>query len=288
MAYSIGFVDNTGSEGIAHHQMLLAIKTLAEANGWTTLRYDDVSATRELIMVGEGLSGVEEIYVGFRSYESVAADYYNLSVAGFTGYLSGNSFITQPGYVESGIPAHNNRIDYWLVANAQRIAFGMKVGTPVYESGYVGKFFPFAIPSQYPYPLVVGGMLTGVPATRFSDTTHSMYHKGNRANLKMRFVDGTWKTPKAVPWSERDSGMTNDPMGGLVWTLRDTGDAYSLVPVVLVDDSPNVYGALDGIYHVSGFNNAVENTFSIGGKDYVVLQDVYRTGFNDYYALELS
>lgn len=286
MPYEAGYVDNTGSEGVAHWQMLLAIKTLAEANGWTTLRYlnptpyTDPSVTRELILEGEGLSGTEQIFVGFRAYQDQGADYYNLSVAGFTGYVSANAFTAQPGYVESGVPAHNNRIDYWLAINAQRIALGMKVGTPVYESAYVGKFLPYATPSQYPYPVVVGGMLNGAAATRFSDATHSMPYKGTRANLRMRFVDGVWKQPDAWPWNNTYLAGTTQ--------LRDTGSNYKLLPIVLNDAGPNVYGELDGIYAISGFNNATENTLTIDDVPYVVLQDVGRTGFNDYYALRLD
>lgn len=293
MAYEIGFVDNTGTEGVAHWQMLLKIKTLAELNGWTTLRYlnptpyTDATVVRELILQGVGLSGTEQIFIGFRAYQDQTADYYNLSVAGFTGYVAGNTFTAQPGYFESGVPAHNNRIDYWLVINAQRIAFGLKVGTPVYEHGYVGKFLPYATPGQYPYPLVVSGMLTGVPATRFSEITHSMGYKGTRTNLGMRFVDGVWRNVDCMPWGNSNASNANNMLSN-EWQLRDTGASYSLLPVVLHDAGPNVYGALDGIYYISGFNNAVENTLLIGGKNYVVLQDVARTGFTDYYALELG
>ena len=279
MAYEIGFVDNTGSEGLAHWQMLLKIKTFAEANGWTTLRYLNPTdgSNRELIMQGAGLSGTEEIFIGFRSYHSVASDYYNLSVAGFTGYVAGNAFVNQPGYVESGVPAHNNRIDYWLAANAQRIALGMKVGTPVYESAYVGKCLPYATPGQYPYPLVVAGMLNGTPATRFSDNSHSIAYKGNRDNLQLRWMDGTWVKPRAVAWDN-----------GYATALRDTTTGYALLPVVLYAANANVYGELDGIYAISGFNNAVENTLVLGGVTYVVMQDVGRNGFADYYALRLN
>lgn len=289
MAYEIGFVDNTGSEGVAHWQMLLKIKTLAEANGWTTLRYlnptpyTDNNVIRELIMVGDGLSGTEQIYVGFRAYQNQSADYYNLSVAGFTGYVAGNTFVTQPGYMESGIPAHNNRIDYWLIVNAQRIAFAMKVGTPVYEHGYVGKFLPYATPGQYPYPLVVGGMLSGLAATRFSDASHSMPYRGNRVNFRMRFVDGVWKQPECWPWDNTFlAGSASQTQ------LRDTNGNYPLLPVVINDSAPNVYGELDGIFFISGFNNAVENTLAVSGVDYVVLQDVGRTGFVDYIAMRLD
>ncbi|HRL94698.1 MAG TPA: hypothetical protein PK873_14190 [Pseudomonas sp.] len=279
MPHEIGFVDNTGGT-LAHYKMLAKIKDFASANGWTVLRYDDVSANRELILKGVGLSGTEEIFVGFRTYQDSSADYYNLVAAGFTGYVAGNTFDTQPGVLLSGVPAHNNRIDYWLTLNGQRIALAMKVGTPVYESAYVGKFLPYARPSQYPYPVIAAGMLTGVPATRFSDTSHSIPYKGARANMRMRFNDGTWRQPECYPWN-------NVYVAGATTQQRDTGGQYPLNAVVLSDAS-GIYGELDGVRHISGFNNAVENTLVIDGKTWVVIQDVGRNGFNDYYALRMD
>lgn len=351
MAYEVGFVDNLGSEGLAHWQMLLKLKTFAEAIGWVTQRYVNPTdgSNRELILKGPGLSDDKEIYIGFRTYHSVGNDYYNMSAAGFTGYVAGNAFTAQPGYIESGIPAHNQRIDYWLSGDKQGIWFGMKVGTPVYESGGAGFFLPYGTPSQFPYPLLVAGMLNGVPATRFSDTAHSMAWKGNKANLRLRTPEGNWIQPLAFPWQ---GGRTYAPTGG----------RYKPLKVVLYGTN-NLWGELDRITHITGFDNVVENTFTLGdgvtrvdvtaggsgytseptvsfsggggsgatavatvsggavtavtvtaagsgytsaptvsfsggggtgatadakvGTDHVVIQDVSRTGFNDYFGLEL-
>ncbi|MBB3103802.1 hypothetical protein [Azomonas macrocytogenes] len=277
MPHDIGYVDNTTQ--LAHYAMLEKIKDFASANGWTVLRYDTSVANRELILKGAGYSGEEEIFVGFRTYQNASADYYNLVAATFTGYVAGNTFDAQPSAALSGVPAHNNRIDYWLTVNPQRIVLAMKVGTPVYESCYVGKFLPYARPSQYPYPVVCGGMLNGTPATRFSDTSHSGYVKGNKTNMALRTND-QWRQPYCYPWGNAALAGTTQ--------LRDTGGTYHLLPVELHDNSANLWGALDGIFYISGFNNAVENTLTVDGMDYVVIQDVWRTGFTDYYAMRLD
>ena len=277
MPHEIGFVDNSGGT-LAHYKMLEKIRDVAIASGfWNVMRYDTSVANRELILKGQGYSGTEEIYVGVRTYQDASADYYNLCVATFTGYVPSNTFDTQPGVCLSGVPAHNQRIDYWLTVNPQRIACCMKVGTPVYEHFYIGKFFPYARPSQYPYPVICGGMLNGTPATRFSDTNHSMPYKGNRANFGMRFNTGVYLEPETHPWN-------NTYLAGNNTQLRDTNDNYPLLPVIL-NDANGIYGELDGIRYVSGFNNVVENTC---GPDWVVLQDVSRTGFTDYIALKLD
>lgn len=276
MTAYVGFVDNATM--LAHQKMLETIRDVCLAEGWTILRYDTALTNHELIVMAPGLSGTEQIFCGVYCYQSSDADYYNLAVATMKGYVAANSFLTQPGISPVlGVPAHNQRIDYWLSVNSQRLNVAMKVGTPVYESFGIGKFFPFASPGQYPQPLFAAGMLTSASATRYSETTHTMPWKGNRNNLRMHFNDGAWKTPLATPWG--NSTMAN--------SVRPAETSYALYPVMLYD-SGNVYGVLDGIYHITGFDNVVENTLSIEGKDYVVIQDVGRTSFGDYIALELS
>lgn len=310
MAFSIGSVDNTGPLGIAHKQMLATIKTLAEANGWTTLRYKtDDPASHELILKGVGLSGTEEIFVGVRTYDNVSADYYNLAVAGFTGYVPSNAWSAQPGFRESGVPAHNQFIDYWMAINAQRITFALKVGTPVYESAYIGKILPIATPSQYPYPLAVIGMLNGAAPIRYSETTHSMGYKGNRVNCALRWLDGTYKQPLMYPWN--NSTVAGNSTSNVQLALRDTSNQYPILPVVMCEAAPNTFGELDGIGYVSNFNNTVESIVQVGGTPvvddpgwtamqranaiiaaggvpHVCLQDVTRTSFTDYFTIRLD
>lgn len=302
MPHQIGFVA-AGAGKLAHQHMLVAVRDFAVANGWTLLRFSDTEVNHELILRAPGLSGTEQIFLGLRTYQDAGADYYNLLGGVFTGYVAGNSFDTQPGAWLSGVPAHNNRIDYWLTLNGQRLVLVMKVGTPVYETCYLGKFLPYATPGQYPYPVVCAGPLNGASATRFSEVTHSMPFKGGgpaggqRPGMRMRTVGGLWVQPWCWPWGSRciaGGSLSSDQR-----TLRDTDGQYPVVPVALHDnagingnDVPllpgNVYGELDGVFFISGFNNAVENTLVIGGRTHVVIQDVARTGFIDYCAIRMD
>jgi len=284
MPHTIGFVDNSNGQ-LAHYNMLQVIRDFAAANGWQVLRYDTTLENRELILKGVGYTGTEEIFVGFRTYHNVDADYYNLVAGGFTGYVAGNTFDNQPGAALSGVPCHNQRVDYWLTLTPQRIALAMKVGTPVYESAYVGKCLPYARPNQYPYPLVCGGMLDGAAATRFSETAHAGYFKGNRANMKLRTNDG-WVQSHSYPWS--NLFLAGDATSTTKTNLRDTGGIYHLLPIELHDNSANIWGALEGVFYITGFDNAVENTLTLNGETYVVVQDVWRTGHTDYYALRMD
>jgi hypothetical protein len=69
--------------------------------------------------------------------------------------------------------------------------------------------------------------------------------------------------------------------------VRDTGGQYALTPIVLTD-TVNVYGELDGVYQVSGFGNSSEDIVTAGGVDHLVVQDVYRNGVRDFVAVKLA
>lgn len=278
MPHLIGTIDDSNGQ-LAHYNLLQTIHDFTQDNGWEILRYNTTLANRELIIKGKGYSAKEEIYLCFYTYQSETADYYNIAMGTAIGYVAGNSITTQPNVIFSGVPTHNRRIDYWLSLSPQRITGLLRVGTPVYESFYLGKCFAYALPNQYPLPLICGGMLNGASATRFSDTNHSMPYKGKRDNFRLFFNDGLWNKPEVWPW-------INTYLVGSK-NLRSCNEAYTLQRLVLTD-SNNIYGELEGIAHLSGFDNAVENTLEIEGVTWVIGQDVSRTGINDYYAMRLD
>ncbi|MDE2000385.1 MAG: hypothetical protein KGI52_15825, partial [Burkholderiales bacterium] len=202
-------------------------------------------------------------------------------VAGFTGYVDSAPFSGQPGASPLlGMPLRRNSMRYWLVANGQRLVIVAQVDT-TYQTCYLGKILPYGSPGQYPYPLLVGAPLASNAAIRYSDVSASaptLAYKGTRNNLRLRFSDGSWRTPDAWPWYTPNSTDL----------VRDTGGQYALLPVILNDSAPNIYGELDGVAFVSGFGNAVENTVTVSSVSWLVVQDVNRTGAEDYCAVRLA
>lgn len=341
MGHAIATVTG-GSGDEAHYKVLAAIKTLAEANGWTTLRYVNTGTVHELILNSAGLSGTEDIYIGFRTYSSVSGDYYNILVGVFTGYVPANSFDSQPGAKLSGVPCHNNAVTYFITANAQRIAGCFKVGTPVYTHFYAGKMFPYSRPGEFPSPLVCAGMFDGAAPKRFSDTDYrfpyhgreSGYTGGSSLNVRpsylwLRDQAGAWRRLSHFPFYNGPAG--NDASsaynalenwnyltgGDQSRSLVPAGTNYQPQPIILYTTSQvadvwqgAVYGELDGVYAVSGFNNNVENVLQVGGtyvdpaglsvadhvaailaaggRAFVVLQDVNQTDWRSFIALEMT
>ena len=320
MGYAIGTVLKGGGDD-CHYQILGIIKTLAEANGWTSLRYVNTGDDRELILQGEGFTGLEEIFIGFKTYQSVGGDYYNLNCGVFSGYISANTFETQPGAKIVATPAHNNAITYFLTADPQRIVGCFKVGTPVYEHFYLGKFFPYCRPGEYPSPLLSAGMMTASQETRFDNTAQVFPYAGyyyDTANCRMYQRDqaGNWQLPACWPYTQGSGAYLAlaGPQG--TSTLVPAGTDYQIEPVILSQQSAsnvqsNVWGNLDGVYFCSGFNNGVENVvqeggssvvdqtgltvlqavdaiIAVDGRAFVMLQNVNRTSWRDYIALEMS
>lgn len=268
-------------EVVGHYELVNAIRSFVALQGWAELEVDVASDNRLLWWKAPGLSGTEEIFVGLRTYQSVAQDYYNLSVFGATGHVAGNLYTQQPGFSGAkGVPMWNQPIKYWAICNAQRLVLACKIQN-VYTSFYIGKFSPYAPPSQFPYPILVGGALDTEAATRYSDTAFVSWFKGNNNHFLFRFTDGGWRTANLWPNS-------------LSMAFRNTNEDvsvadghYGIYPMVL-NDANNVYGELDGVFFVSGFNNATENVVDYQGQQYLVVRDVYRTGRNDYMAMRMA
>jgi hypothetical protein len=68
------------------------------------------------------------------------------------------------------------------------------------------------------------------------------------------------------------------------------GGGYLMQPCILLQRAPSpiVFGELEGVYVVSGFNNAAENTTTYSGKTVVMFQNAYRTTAHEYWALSLD
>lgn len=71
--------------------------------------------------------------------------------------------------------------------------------------------------------------------------------------------------------------------------------SYLLTPVMMLSsdllentDPVGIWGVMDGIFHVSGYNNSAENIVQLGGVNHLVVQNVNRTAMNSYFAMALE
>lgn len=283
-------------------------------NPWTSLRYTVGGgiAADELILRAPGLAGTDQIFVGITTFENATADYFNWRIAGFTGYNAALAFGAQPGVMQNVfLRLWNSPIPYWFVANGRRVVIVAKVSTN-YMMGYLGFINPYPSPNQYPYPLAIGGdwaispepLLTDV-AWRWSNTfitannfpMSSSWDPGggviraNTSTLRIRRPDGTWGFMRAgsnAAYQDLDDSTIWPYMAGMANLQANLGaDQSPVFPIVLHDNTPEVYGELDGVFAVSGQARASEDLIHVGADDLLMVQNIFRTGRNAYCAVKL-
>jgi hypothetical protein len=286
--------------------------TFAVCPPWTSLRRISGS---EMIWKAPGNGGTNQIIVGAKAFSDVATDYYNWRLGGFTAYNSGAPFNQQPGYVGGSSQTNpspvltlwNSSIPYWIIANGRRVIVVAKVST-VYVTAYLGFMASYMSPGAFPYPLIVGGNLAFLNEPVSTDVSWRWSYTGNemrnfaipysttmshdwQSSLRLLLSSGLWRGfdcnnaeasfGQVWPAAYVDQGSTYDFRPNL-----DGG--YPLLPIVAFDHTPNIYGELDGVLSTTGFSQGAENTITVGGVKYLVVQNVFRNTKADFFAVRLS
>lgn len=280
-----------------------------------------ISSSRgELLLKGPGLSGLDNIYVGFSTWSNPVLGVYLIQVHGFTGTSSAmRSMLTQPGYSTNGIPAittWNNSIPYWITVSGRRIIIVTKT-SGVYDAAYAGFFLPYATPAQYPYPLMIGGSISSGAGEMKYDATGSQHSvfcipggEDGRQSVGVSSLYTNFCTAIMQPtgvWEGYSQRNTASPEAqGIVqdhcilpgayglnqskipmWEAE--GGGYQMQPHIIYNWSPKpsrYLGEIDGTQFISGSNNTSENTGTFAGKNYVVFANTYRTAVSEYFAIE--
>lgn len=292
------------------------------ANVWGATPPFTAGETSDVMLKGPGLAGLDEVFISFRLVADDTNDRYGIVIRGHDGVLAGAA--NYADHINTSPFMHvallNGAMDYWLVANGRRFVLVVKTSTN-YGVLYGGLIRPFATPAGYPYPIAIGGSMN-TTGLRWSDESHRHTHfvnPGPRASgdsgfnssvstgstLRIRLPSGEWRGFRnnsdgsfngdwgyTFPWrpealAPNEAFMAND--------RQLLGGGYLLTPVcALVNDTTSVgqvkgsLGAFDGIFHVAGFGNSAENTVTIDTKTYLVVQNAFRTNFDDYWALLLE
>lgn len=291
-----------------------------DGNAWDLMRSD----ATELMVKGKGLGGTDEVYVNFKVFENTSLDIYNWVIQGAAGYISANAVDDQPGQSRKvGLSLWNNPMKYWFVANGRRVIVIAKVST-FYIAGYFGLMLPYGTPGQYPYPLFIGGNLPNcdngtithfqsknyswndyqntnywMPAANYSNHEQYSVTLTDVTGCQIYWVDGTWYdftngyadgSGGGTPYSNHAFSYNYVLPVNPYWSRENIDGSYELIPHTLAMGNPvrALAGELDGSYCISGFSNGSENTVTIGGDTYLVVQNVFRNGVSDFAAVLLA
>lgn len=218
---------------------------LIESNGTVANHYGS-----EVIFNSPGLAGTDNIYTGIRTEYDASAGWYNFFMAGFQGYLAEESFLKQPGIMNPFgsisffdtpmVPLWDDPMLYWFRASGRSVTFFAKVSSS-YEAGYLGFHNAYSAPSQYPYPLIVGGSLIPNRSQRgaewryssnlqvhsafFGPATNSDPATDNQpATLYQLDAAGVWRT-----YGNRRSQSQSSSVNGISGIIRGvTNPTYSM------------------------------------------------------------
>jgi hypothetical protein len=134
----------------------------------------------DVVVQGPGLSATEQIYVGLRLNQDALNNRYSISMTGCSGIIPSATQYDQ--HVNAApdpkrVFLINQPMAYWFSANGRRFTATIKVST-VYQSLYAGFILPYSLPTNYSYPLFIGGMAgTSGPAAALSWTDITDAHR---------------------------------------------------------------------------------------------------------------
>jgi hypothetical protein len=303
MAYTSGIATD-------YKDLLALMVTFATANGWVVLE----QTAERAYLKGTGLAGLDEIYVGVETSENTASGYYNWKLMGSWGWRSGRALtehpgsmvygdsINQPNTFADGVFSYlwNHPIPYWMVANGRRIIVVAKVDT-VYQTIHLGLLTPPATDAQYPYPLLIGG--SGKVATRSYSSSDNAAFWGRYGNsytasgynysFRLSLPGGAW----GIGWTNPNMYDVN-PQLRPYWgcypdaqnMLSGIDGSYMLEPIYIISVLPMTatYGAIDGLFFVSGHNNSSENIITVSGVNYLVFHDCARSGYGNLCCMRMA
>lgn len=282
----------------------------------------------DLVMEGPGLTGADEILVAMRLNEDVPLDRFSIVIKGATGVLpSALQYDEHVNMTPDGCQVFldNEPMQYWFIANGRRFMAVVKVNT-VYQSMYGGLILPYSPPTIFDYPLFVGGCAGESGSGQALDwrstaNSHADFVHASRDpdggsfthESSAKFLDpaGQWLTCSGANVNDSDRGQcgiapleffdgfsinqdTSSPYYGyrdLQFRMKECfGGEYALTPVTLMQQTPSdqTFGVLQGVYVVPGRGNSAENIITINGVDHLVVQNTFRSNFNDYIAIALD
>lgn len=281
----------------------------------------------DVVLLGPGLSQQDQVYVGMRlTYDAATLSYY-IETVGMTGVRTeGTRYNDHVNVTPFSVTTflENIPMTYWFVASGRRFVIVVKI-SGVYETLYAGLYLPYATPLSYPYPLLIGGSagdmsLPGSPVDWRSEVeNHRHFIHGDcefddlaqaqsEAACWLLMPDAMWDrcadfgSPNvnlrvAPRTTEGDYfNVANDQQAYLIVDVMERlidcfGGERMVWPTVInrtgVPDS-EIYGIFDGCSICQGQANAAENTITISGVPYLVVQNVFRTGTDEYWALALE
>jgi hypothetical protein len=299
----------TSGEAANFTNLLEIMVSYAAANGWAILE----QTPTKVYLRGEGLNGLDEIYVGVETYADAGNNQYNWKLVGSWGWRPGRALKDQPNssYYPVAITGQdgytyaylcNSPMNYWLSVTKRRILLIVNANG-YFNTIHLGFLTPPATEAQYPYPLLIGGSGSTLPRTW--GNTYNAAFWGRTAHvtlpgpsyvssMSLSIPGGAWAKGWTYPYEYDNAPMIRpchasyDDAPYLLTAL----DGTYMLEQIYITSTGNlhaIYGAVEGLFYVSAhLGNIPENIITVEGVNYIVTQDVSRSGYGNLCCMRMD
>ena len=320
MAYQTGKAANERDLLDKLNRFLTADSRLqAQGQTWELLFNRTLPATatttekRQMVWKSTGTGTEQEMFVAAETASSIPGDIYNLNFYGGS-YFNPDAVTADSitaGIVHCsppvGITADRRDFEYHIVADGRHFKLVTFVGE-VCGTAYVGFVLPPVMPTEYPYPLLVAGTVSGARLARYSanDNTVSSIADPRNNNCFLFLPNQNWNGFSGADYAD-GGGTTTQlvlPMAmsrsrlsarGVMQYLGPMADgSYPLyqVELVSVDNSPlgqSRWGAMDGVYWTAGIQLRPADRIRFkGNRIGLVVHNGQRRSTESYFVIDIT
>lgn len=269
------------------------------------INFDYTFKSSYTVIFNDGLSGDEKVYLGFVPIvksDGVTAGLVCKAYRHFDDSMSWFDTAFGSPYGQDNrlafIPFGNDMLKYWIFSNQQRIILVVRTNT-YYSAYYGGMFWRFALPHEYPYPLIVmtdGWMQWGWD--HYIDPQQTTY------NHRHIFVGGVYDvmgtiTSKSSYWNCcAICNYGNNWAGRTSYTIVPTDIYHSYIeqhhyppdqPLGLMPlyiSYAGLAGQMDGVFAIPSADLEPEAEIIYSGDTYLCVPDVWRTDWRYWFAVK--
>lgn len=301
MAYTTGEATN-------HLNLLEALRDYVVAQGWTQIggQTGPIAPEDFVSLRAPGLGGTDQIFMSLQAHSNAPAAHYTLRLRGHTAYNPGVPSVAPPGLNSpwTYLPLINSTIRYWIVVNGRRFILVAKSNNR-YDVMYGGFMLPEHLPSDWSYPLLIGGSANDFMQNASDSPLHASFWRC--AGSSFLFTpQQSWAPLQNISPSPGNNGTETALRDGVLVAVdwkTNYGDAnYTRT----IDDKPwlrrgrlaqfsssplypsNFLGHFDGVYFTPSAGAVVESLIASGGADHLVVPNVYRNSVGQAAAIRLE
>lgn len=248
---------------------------------------------------GPGMSGTDQIFLTLQAYSDVPQGIYCLRMRGHTAYNPAVPSIDPPGNNSPWAYAAlvNSPIRYWIVANGRRFVMVASANNR-YDVMYGGFILPEHLPSDWSYPLLIGGSASGY--IQASDTSIAHRNFWDTRDTASLFVPAqTWRTFNNYSNTGNVNSSLNNQMYSIDWSSSFNLNALART----IDNQPwispgricelggsqrNTLGVYDGVFFTPSQGAVIEGLITVDGVDHLVVSNVFRNADSNLAAIRLE